>query len=316
MVNLVYLRDLDAALADWSELARLQPTKAEPIFRVGAILLGRKKYEAALEALQKARDLDPDYAEVRWSLSQIHLWQGKPEQALKDVNDVVEKLPLTKPEGLNVRGDIYRAMGRVAEAAADYERLIDLKPAWLDAYISLAGIYDKQGKSAEAVKCYDLMVARVGTARAYLRRAEFRRNRDEFAEALTDCDEAADRDPKLASVALVRASIEARRGHPHEAVADAEHILGSTPSHDGQLLYAAACVFSQAARTAAADPKNADSMRRSKQYAERAIALLGEALDKGFHDLIFPEHNRVADDPALAPLRDDPHARDLMAYRP
>ena len=40
---------------------------------------------------------------------------------------------------------------------------------------------------------------------------------------------------------------------------------------------------------------------KSKEYADLAYALLAETLDRGFHDLIFPEHNRMSADPALAP---------------
>ena len=316
IVNLVYLRDLDAAIDDWSELARLQPKNAEPLFRVGAIRLGRRQYEPALQALEQAKALDPKYTEVHWALAQIHHCQGHLDEAVEAVNRVVEPLPMGKPEGLSVRGDIYRTMGRLNEAAADYKRLMQLKPAAPDAYIGLALVYDKQGKPDEAVACYDQMVARVASARAFLRRAEFRRNRGQFTEALADCAEAARREPKLLLVDLVRASIDAGRGHHHEAVADTERLLAVTATRDGQLLYAAACVFSLAARGAAADKDNADARRRTKLYVERAIALLAETLDKGFHDLIYPEHNRMAEDPALAPIRDEPRARDLLAHRP
>ena len=52
-----------------------------------------------------------------------------------------------------------------------------------------------------------------------------------------------------------------------------------------------------------------------KRYTERAGTLLQECLDKGFHDLLFPEHNRMAEDPALEPVRGDLHVRDLLAHR-
>jgi hypothetical protein len=75
------------------------------------------------------------------------------------------------------------------------------------------------------------------------------------------------------------------------------------------VLYTAACVWSLASR-AAGDPAE------RKRFADRAAAFLAEALDKGFHDLVFPEHNRLADDPALAPIRQLPPLRDLLAQRP
>jgi tetratricopeptide (TPR) repeat protein/tRNA A-37 threonylcarbamoyl transferase component Bud32 len=315
-LNLRFLRDLDGAFEDWSRLTKLQPANAEAFFRVAAIELGRKQYPAALRNLDKALELNPKYTEVLWSMAQVYHWQGNLEKALEVVNVTVEKLPPDKPEGLNVRGDIYRSMGRLDDAAADYRRLIQLKPALPDAYISLAGIYLKQGKIDEAIRCYDEMAMRVNSATGILRRAEFRRNREEFDEAIADCEEAAKRDSKLPLVELVRATIDAQRGHPHEAVADAERILAAASVRDGQLLYTAACVMSLASRSCATDPANDDAMRRSKQYAERAVALLTESLEQGFHDFLFPEHNRMAADPALVPIQDDIRVGKLLAHRP
>src|SRR5579883_208731 len=207
-------------------------------------------------------------------------------------------------------GDIYRAMDRLDDAAKDYRRMIELRPKAPDAYISLALVLDKQGKSEEAKACYDRMVsANPDSALVYIRRAEDRRNRGEFEAALADCAQAAAKDPNSALPALVRASIMAARGQHQQATADAERALEKAPKEDGHVLYAAACVWSLAARAAAAD---AD---RAQRYADRAAALLAAALDKGFHDLLFPEHNRMAEDPALAPIRKQPQVSDLLAHR-
>jgi hypothetical protein len=39
---------------------------------------------------------------------------------------------------------------------------------------------------------------------------------------------------------------------------------------------------------------------------------LTKALDKGFHDLTYPEHNRMAEEPALAGIRQLPRVQDLL----
>jgi hypothetical protein len=108
--------------------------------------------------------------------------------------------------------------------------------------------------------------------------------------------------------ALVRASIEAARGCPGPAVAEAERILAMAPKDDGHVLYSAACVWSLASR-ASSDPAEA------RRFAERAAALLSEVLDKGFHDLLYPEHNRLGDESALAPIRQLPQVRALLEHR-
>ena len=108
--------------------------------------------------------------------------------------------------------------------------------------------------------------------------------------------------------ALVRASLQAARGRPGPAVAEAEPILAKSPKHDGHVLYTAACLWSLAS-CASSDPAEA------RRFAARAAALLSEALDKGFDDLLYPEHNRLSDDPALAPIRQLPQVRALLEHR-
>jgi tetratricopeptide (TPR) repeat protein len=309
IVNWQNLKDFDAALADFEEWARLEPKDAESYRCIGAILLGRRHYDEALVALQKALDRRPSYPEVIWEQAFIHLRQGKPEEELKELDSLVAKLPDGPPETLNVRGDVYVAMGRLKEAAADYRRMIELKPKDPQAYVCLARVCQKQGEPARAAECFDKLVAAAPESEwAYLRRAEYRRDQKEYEAALADCDHAARMKPDSFLPALVRASVEAARGRPGPAVAGAERALEKAPKDDGHVLYAAACVWSLASR-AAGDPDE------RKRFADRAADLLAAALDKGFHDLLYPEYNRLADDPALAPIITLPRVRELLALR-
>jgi tetratricopeptide (TPR) repeat protein len=310
LLNWIHLKDFEAAQDDALQLAQLQPKNALPYRILGSISLGRRRYEAAMRAFRKALDLKHDYKEVLWDVAQVYSWQGDTEKALEIMNPLIARLSPESPESLNVRGDIYRSVGRLDEAAKDYQRVIELRPQWPDAYISLALVRAKQDKAEEAAACYERMVAaNPDSARVYLRRAEFRRDRGAFDEAEADCDRAAAKEPDSALPALVRASITAARGQHRQAVADAERALEKAPKDDGHVLYAAACVWSLAAQAAAADAA------QSQRYADRAAALLAMVLDKGFHDLIFPEHNRMIEDPALTAIRRQPGIDDLLAHR-
>jgi tetratricopeptide (TPR) repeat protein/tRNA A-37 threonylcarbamoyl transferase component Bud32 len=316
IVNWLNLKDFDAALADFQQFARLQPKDPEPHRCTGVILLGRRQYGPALEALHKALALRPGYPQAVWARAQIHLWQGRPEEALKELDPLVAKLPEGPPETLNVRAAVYQALGRVEEAAADYRRMIELRPKEPEAYACLARVYEKQGRPGKAAECFDRLVAAAPESEwAYLRRAEYRRDRGEHGAALADCDRAARLKPGWAPAALVRAGVEAARGRPAAAVAEAVLTLDRAPKHDGRVLYAAACVWGLASGAAAKSGDVGDATRAG-EYANRAAALLAEALDRGFHDLNYPEHNRMADDPALAPVRQHPRVRALLSRQP
>jgi eukaryotic-like serine/threonine-protein kinase len=296
IVNWQNLRDFDAALADFQRCAQLAPKDAEPYRCIGAILLGRRQYPEAQDAVQKAILLRPGYPEAIWVQAQIYQKQGQFQEAFKELDALVAKLPDGPPETLNVRAGVYQMLGKLDEAAADYQRTIEFKPNEPEAYVCLARIYEKQGQTEKAVACFDQLVKTAPKAKwAFARRAEFRRDRGDFDAALADCD----------MPALIRASVTAARGNPSAAVALAERILEKAPPEDGHLLFTAACVWSLAASAA-------QESAEKNRYAEKAADYLTKALDKGFHDLTYPEHNRMAEEPALAGIRQLPRVQDLL----
>ncbi|HYV37768.1 MAG TPA: tetratricopeptide repeat protein, partial [Gemmataceae bacterium] len=305
ILNWQNLKEFDAALADFERYARLVPKDALPHLCIGAILLGRREYPAALDSLQKAVFLRPGYPEAIWAKSQVLVRQGQGEVALKEL-DALTKLPKGPPETFNVRAGVYHALGKVDEAAADYGRMIKLMPKDPEAYVCLARIYEKQGQPEKAAACLDQLVNAAPESKwAFARRAEFRRDRGDFDAAEADCDRAAGLAPTWPIPELIRASVTAKRGNPSAAVAEAERVLEKSPANDGHVLYAAASVWSLAA-AATKDP--ADSNR----FAETAADYLAKTLDIGFHDLNYPEHNRMAEEPALARIRELPRVRDLL----
>jgi serine/threonine protein kinase/lipoprotein NlpI len=313
LVNLL-LKDFESALADAQQTARLEPRNPMPRYLIGVIYLGRRHYDDALAALEEAMDVKMDYAKPYLARAQIHHWHGRLSDALKDIDFALRHATERERPGiLNDRADVYRSMGRFEEAIADYQRSIALDTKGVDSHVGLALVYTKQGKFDQARACYDQLVAAdPGSATVYVRRAEFRRSQKQFDLAQADCDRAAELDRASVVPSLVRASLDAARGEDARAVAEAERLLRQAPPNDGHVLYSAACVWSLAAQAASARPGGEELAR---QYADRAAALLTETLDKGFHDLLYEEHNRMLDDPALAALRQHPPVRALFGPR-
>jgi eukaryotic-like serine/threonine-protein kinase len=300
------LKDFDAALADFERITELAPMDAEPYRCIGAILLGRRRYADALEAIQKAVLLRPGFPQAIWVRAQIYQRHGQFEEALKELDPLVAKLPEGPPDTLTVRAGVYQAQGKLNEAAADFRRMIDLKPKEPEPYVCLARIYEKQGQTDKAAACLDQLVSAAPESKwSFARRAEFRRDRGDFDAADADCDRAAALAPSWSLPALISASVTAARGDPLAAVAQAKLVLEKAPPDDGHVLYAAACVWSLAAGAT-------KDQEESNRFAEKAADYLTQALDKGFHDLLYPEHNRMADEPALARIRQLPRVRELL----
>jgi tetratricopeptide (TPR) repeat protein/tRNA A-37 threonylcarbamoyl transferase component Bud32 len=311
LVHWLYRKDFNAALDDWGHVAQLRPSDPEPHRCLGAIYLGCRQYHAALSELDEALARRPDYAEALWAKAQIYLWRGMPKKALEVIGPVADKAPVRPAETLNIRGDILRRLGRRKEAAADYRSLIQQRPDLPEAYVSLALVYLQQGEPAKARECLDqLVAANPRSLAAYLRRGRFLRDQGQLKAASKDVQQAAECDPRSVLPGLLQASIRAAQGDVG-AVAEAERILDRAGQENGQVLYAAVQVWSLASAAAA----RAGKPDLARQYADRAVALLAETLDTGFHDLIYPEHNRMLDDPALESIRQHPQGRKLLSHQ-
>ena len=313
-LTLVHLKDQEKSLADWRRLTQKRPDDIQAHYLTGVLLMGLGRYDPAVAEFKKTTALKKDLVQATWGQAQVYLWQGKAQEALALIDPLVQRLDLNAPETLNIRGDILCVLNRREEAASDYRKMIGLRPKDPDAYISLALIHGKNGKWEAAKECYDKLLAADPKA-GYLCRAEFYRSRGKFSEALADCDRAAAllRDSPLP--ALIRAGIVAAQGRHREAVAQADEALQRAPKNDGKILYTAAGVWSLAAEAAQRDAKGSANEELSRRYLARALALLGQALGKGFHDLEFPEHNRMLHDPAMGAVAGDPHGRDLLAHK-
>jgi serine/threonine protein kinase/predicted Zn-dependent protease len=306
IVNLKNLKEFNAALADFQRLAEMIPSDPDAQYGIGVIFIGQKQYGKALEALDLAIRLKPGYPDAIWAKAQILQRQGRSEEALAELNPLIEKLPEGPAETLNVRAGVYETLGKPDEAAADYTRMIELKPKEPEAYACLARLLEKQGQREKAVTRLEQLVKAAPDSKwAFVRRAEFRRDCGNFDGAEADCNEAARLDPKWPVSALVRASVTAARGNASAAVAQAENVVAKALMDDGHVLYAAACVWSLAA-AAAKDPAE------SNRYAETSADYLSKTLDKGFHDLLYPEQNRIAEEPAMARIRQLPRVRELL----
>jgi len=314
LTNLL-LKDFDASLADWNSLADLQPQNSDcPYFR-GAIYMGRREYEPALKAFGQAIAIKANDARAYSARAHVYHRQGKLNEALAEVTLIVEKVAPGNASMLNNRPDLYLSLGKLDEAIADWQRSIQLKPKQIDAYRGLASVCEKQGKPAEAAQWLDRMVAAdTANSAAYRRRAEFRRNRGQWSEALADCDEAARLDSSSVLPALVRASIDAAKGDYPKAVAAVETLLPKATPDDGQALYAAACVFGLASAAAGKSSGSGDSASEplAQKYADRGAELLALVLGKCVHDLSYQEYNRLAFDPALDALRTHPQIAPLL----
>jgi tetratricopeptide (TPR) repeat protein len=93
----------------------------------GAEALNRQKLDEAIDHLDKAIRLSPDFAEAYNQRAIAHYLAERYEESVKDSKKVVELMPLHFGAWSGL-GHAYLAMGELAEAQKAYEKALEVNP--------------------------------------------------------------------------------------------------------------------------------------------------------------------------------------------
>jgi len=134
------LGNLDQAIQHYEEAVALDPLLVNSYSGLGYLLYAAGRYEEAQAALRKALDLNPQATYVHLTLDKILIAEGKPQQALENI----EKEPI---EWAKFTGQAlaYHALGREQDSNAALAALI-AKYHTLASY-QIAQVYAYRGQS-------------------------------------------------------------------------------------------------------------------------------------------------------------------------
>ncbi len=214
--------EVDAAL-------RLDPELAEAYAAWAVLLTEQWRMEEAIEALERALSINPNYGEAWLRLGAAREYAGEPRKALEAYDQVALLDPLHTV--MHVRRCLtLQNLGQYAAADAACQRAIELQPAIPNGFWAMGLNAWAQGDLAEAVRHH----------KEALERAPNRRDiREELVQLLLDLgmpDESAVHMRLLveSSGAATVALLEARHGLATSDLAAAIHALRSLPADQAQ----------------------------------------------------------------------------------
>ena len=105
----------------------------------------------AQEAYERVVELDPGHADAHVNLGRILHEQKAPAAAEKHYRAALEADPEHETAAFNL-GVALEDLGRLREAVDAYEIAIALDPANADAHYNIAGIYERRGDKAAALR--------------------------------------------------------------------------------------------------------------------------------------------------------------------
>jgi tetratricopeptide (TPR) repeat protein len=162
---LVPMRRFDEAV-EWIQKAiKLDPLSAELPYDLGFVYLSMRQYDCAIEQLRKALELNPQYPSAKMFLVQCYMAIGKLDEGIRDC-EMGAQLSGRTPLHLAFLGGAYAWAGRIGEAQ---KLLEELKKIGEKAYVpssAFAAIYAGLKEIDKAFNWYEKVIEERETAAA------------------------------------------------------------------------------------------------------------------------------------------------------
>jgi tetratricopeptide (TPR) repeat protein len=147
-------REDQEALEKASELAQkallLDDTLPGAYRLLGSLCAWRKEYDEGVTALEKAVTLDPNDAESYSALARIHVFSGRPKDAVGLMEMAIHLNPAHPAWYSNVLGMAHLMMKVDDKAVRAFKQAVRQNPNFLPSHVFLAAIHSRQGNNDEA----------------------------------------------------------------------------------------------------------------------------------------------------------------------
>jgi tetratricopeptide (TPR) repeat protein len=140
-------------LTHLKRFVQLNPTTAEPWYRLGRIQLKRQLWVEATQSLERYVALAPQETRGYEALGYIHFQEQNYKQAVAMYQKAIQR----KPDVATYRNSLagaYLMLKQYPEAIEHYQTAIHLKPSEPRFYLNLSKAYELAGAHAEAEKTY------------------------------------------------------------------------------------------------------------------------------------------------------------------
>jgi tetratricopeptide (TPR) repeat protein len=116
-------------------------------------------YQSAIQCFEKALQKDPNYTEAKIQLASCYV-EGS-QDPMKGITMLKE---LEKNDSNNIQVQMVLAQfavksGQLDKAEARYQKILKLKPEYLEAYLFLADVYEKKGDKAKTIEILEKYVS-------------------------------------------------------------------------------------------------------------------------------------------------------------
>lgn len=145
------LKQMDAAIADYTRAIALQPDHAEAYFNRGLARYELNQTDAAIADYSQAISLKPDYVQAYSNRALAFQATHQPGAAVADYSEAIKLNPNLAEEYTNL-GLAFQSLNQLDAALACHDRAIAIKP-------NLAEAYSNRGATLQALSQLDAALA-------------------------------------------------------------------------------------------------------------------------------------------------------------
>jgi tetratricopeptide (TPR) repeat protein/TolB-like protein len=276
---LTYVRALRLPATD-ADAARMEkaaaPTRSLRAFeayvkgRGAALLETQAGNEAAADLLAKAVELDSTFVAAQYALGLVHLALGNRWKAAAQFRASVQLDPAF-PEPYKALGDLFLAAPRrlFDQAVEAYQRAIELRPFYGDAYVGLGDARAAKGEADEAVLTYQKALRyNPGNPRVHMSLGKiYYAEKGLYYESVNSYKKALELDPQFLEARMGLGEVYEDKGLYEDAIREYRKVVELDPQHTGAL-YNLALVYEKV------DPREA--IAQWERYIRVALPLPSE----------------------------------------
>ena len=145
--------DYRSALSIWEDTVVKAPENERAHNNFGAALTQRGRFDEAIVQIEKALEIQPDYADAHDNLGVVLTDQGRIEEAIAHLNKALAANPNLPGAHYNLARALFRR-GLVDEAMTHYQKALELNPDYAEAHNNYGSVLAGRGQLDEAIAHY------------------------------------------------------------------------------------------------------------------------------------------------------------------
>jgi len=186
--------NLEKALENAKTAIEKDTAQASYYFYMSDLFMKKPSVKNALNIMERLKISQPKNKMVYLKLAELYVNSAKNEESLTNIEEVL-KIDRNTPEAFFWRGYNFREMKMYDKAISNFQKAIELKPDYVDAYVILGLLYqDKKDPKAEEYFTSAIRINPKDTAALY-DRGKYYQDMDSFQKAIDDYKKILDLDP-------------------------------------------------------------------------------------------------------------------------